>query len=204
MIRSSDTAQCRLGRTRLLRTLLACCLAASPLAARADWTEDARLCATIDGDPGRAIASCTRAIESARLTNDELIQTFQNRSFEYLNLRDFYNALIDASTAIGLAPSFAGAWNQRGRVHFESGSLELAIADFTEALRLYDLHGPMTSLTIGMEVPVTASFNLGLAYEALSNRPKAAEYFQRAYSLAPAAAPFQEKFREYGLTASGP
>ena len=178
---------------------LALVLATAPGVTTAEWTEDAQLCATIAEDPERAIAHCSAAIESGLLSPNELVQTFQNRSYEYLNLRDFYNALIDASTAIGLAPDFAGAWNQRGRVHFESGSWELAIQDYVEALRLYDLHGPMTSLTVGLEVPANASFNLGLAYEALENPTKAAAFFQRAHSLAPDAPAFQDKFREYGL-----
>ena len=188
---------------RLKGTALAGALLLASPAAPAEWTEDAQLCATIYGDSLRAIAHCTAAIESGLLSTEELVQTFQNRSFEYLNLRDFYNALIDASTAIGLAPEFAGAWNQRGRVHFESGNWDLAIADYEEALRLFEVHGGMTSVTVGTGVPISTSFNLGLAYEALGNAAKASEYLAQAYLLAPDEPAFQAKFREYGLVSRG-
>lgn len=182
---------------------LLCALALSPGLSRAEWTEDARLCATIFEDSLQAIGHCTAAIESGLLSTEELVQTFQNRSFEYLSLRDFYNALLDASTAIGLAPDFAGAWNQRGRVHFESGNWELAIADFQEALRLHELHGGKTSVTVGTEVPVSTLFNLGLAYEALGSTAKAGEYFVQAFALAPDLPAFQARFRDYGLVPRG-
>lgn len=185
-------------RTALFSALILAPLLA-PAAARSEWTQDAQLCAAIYGDSLRAIAHCTAAIESGLLTTDELVQTFQNRSFEYLNLGDVYNALIDASTAIGLAPEFPGAWNQRGRVHFESGSWELAIADYEEALRLFEEHGGRTRVTVGTEVPISTAFNLGLAYEALGNAAKASEYLAQAYVLAPDEPAFQSKFREYGL-----
>ena len=97
------------------------------------------------------------------------------------------------------APEFAGAWNQRGRVHFESGNWDLAIADYEEALRLFEAHGSLTSVTVGTEVPISTSFNLALAYEAQGNPAKAAEYFAQAFLLSPDTPAFQAKFREYGL-----
>lgn len=165
--------------------------------ARAEWTEDARLCAEIEGDSDRAILHCTQAIESGQLEKEELSLTFSNRAYEYRNKGDFDQALIDANTAIGLDPENYRGWNERGRIYYQREDFDKAIADFEQALTRHS--SLETTTTVGLEIDVSANYNLGLCHEKKGDRARAREYFARAHALAPNASVLQNKFREYGL-----
>ena len=51
-------------------------------------------------------------------------------------MAEYERALENYTTAIGLAPDFAAAYNNRGVIHGRKGAYESAIADYSAAIRL--------------------------------------------------------------------
>jgi tetratricopeptide (TPR) repeat protein len=99
--------------------------------ARAD---DADVCSNASGDV--AIAACTRAIDSGRLTRENLVVTFYNRGMEYRAKGNYAAAITDYGSALAIDPNYLAAWNNRGLAKKESGDLDGAFADYSQAIRL--------------------------------------------------------------------
>lgn len=99
------------------------------------WTEDAQKCSETP-DPEAAVAFCTRAIESGRLSDAALASTLNNRANAYQNKRDWDRAIQDYDQAIRLDPDFALARNNRGSAYQHKGDYERALRDYNNAIRL--------------------------------------------------------------------
>lgn len=59
-----------------------------------------------------------------------------NRAFAHIKLENFGSAIMDASTAIDLDPTFIKGFYRRATAYFSLGKLEESKADFTEAVKL--------------------------------------------------------------------
>lgn len=93
-------------------------------------TAEVEACAD-PGAPQKAIAACTRAIESGELDGERLGIVYFNRAASYSNAGDQGKALADLNEALRLLPGSAQAYGMRGIVHGLKGDLDAAIADFT-------------------------------------------------------------------------
>ena len=99
------------------------------------WTEDAQKCSEVS-DPEVALAHCTRAIESGRLSGGALAVTLNNRANAYQNKRDYDRAIQDYNEAIRLDPDSALVRNNRGNAYQHKGDYEHALQDYDQAIRL--------------------------------------------------------------------
>jgi tetratricopeptide (TPR) repeat protein len=116
-----------------LTLMLAGPLASIMLAPQVNAQEE-KTCYTQTGDA--AIAACTRAINSGRLTGRDLAGTFLYRGTAYKGNRDFDRAIADFSEAIRLNPDSPFAYGQRGLVYNQMSDYDRAIADLTRFIAL--------------------------------------------------------------------
>ncbi|MCW5604820.1 MAG: tetratricopeptide repeat protein [Burkholderiales bacterium] len=115
------------------------CFCLCLILASATWAQtasDAELCLSITGNPDLAIKHCTAAIESKKITGEDLAQLYSGRAAEWAAKGDYDRAIADAGTALKLAPKLAFAHYQRGVAWANKGEVERAIADFDAALQL--------------------------------------------------------------------
>lgn len=101
----------------------------------AQWSDDAQRCRTIS-DSDQALAYCTAAIESGRLSTANLAVTFNNRGDAYHQKGNYDRAIQDYDQAIRLNPGFALALNNRGLAYEDKGNYDRAIQDYDQAIRL--------------------------------------------------------------------
>jgi Flp pilus assembly protein TadD len=85
---------------------------------------------------------------------------------------EYDNAIADFSTALGLNPKYAGAYNGRGIAWYQKGQYDKAIADYTQALQL----APANSETYN---------NRGVAWKLTGQYDKAIADFTQALQLNP-------------------
>ena len=71
-----------------------------------------KTCLEKSGD--EAIAGCTTAITSGKLSTADLAKTFYNRGVEWANKHDYARAIADYSEAIRLNLQYAAAFYNRG------------------------------------------------------------------------------------------
>ena len=116
-----------------LGTAISLAWIAVPAAAQ---TSDPNLktCEEKSGD--EAIAGCTAAITSGKLSTADLAITFYNRGIEWSNKHDYAHAITDYTEAIRLNPQLAQAFNNRGIAYDNLNDYARAIADYSEAIRL--------------------------------------------------------------------
>ncbi|MFY9895001.1 MAG: tetratricopeptide repeat protein [Xanthobacteraceae bacterium] len=88
------------------------------------------------GSGNAAIAACTRAIASHKLTGRRLAQVYVSRGEGYRQLNDYDHSLADLSQAIKSDPTYSGAWYSRGVTLYFMHDFEHAIEDYHEAIRL--------------------------------------------------------------------
>jgi lipoprotein NlpI len=109
------------------------------LAASGAWGQpavDAQRCATIENDPDLAIAICTRAIESGRISGEALAKLHLIRGAEWAGKGDHDRAIADYDAAIRLKPRSADVFFNRGSAWAIKGEPDRAIADYDAAIRL--------------------------------------------------------------------
>jgi lipoprotein NlpI len=97
---------------------------------------DAERCATLSGQPDLAIKHCTLAIESGKVTGEELAKLHYNRGIEWAARGEHQRAIADYDSAIRLDPKFAEAYFNRGHAWANRGNSDRAIADYGAAIRL--------------------------------------------------------------------
>ncbi len=107
-------------------------LAGSARAATA--ADEMKICHDQSGDV--AIAACTRAIESGRLTKRNLAYAYTSRGVEWRAKGEVDRAIYDHSEAIRTDPTVPEAWYNRGNAYRQKGDYDRAIADYNEAIRL--------------------------------------------------------------------
>jgi len=95
-----------------------------------------------DYDTGRckeAIADFTKSIE----LNSKYPQTFNNRAYTYMRMRDYKNALADLNKALTLDPNYINALMNRGDIYnyyFEVDKAK-AIADYQKIISIAGTSG---------------------------------------------------------------
>jgi len=99
--------------------------------ARAD---DMKTCIDASGDV--ALAACTRAIQSGRLSKKDLAGAFTNRGVKWRAKDDVERAIDDHTEAIRIDPNNYYAYYNRGNAYLGQGDLDRAIADYGIAARL--------------------------------------------------------------------
>ena len=114
-------------------------LAALLVPAGAAFADDLQTCYDASGDV--AIAACTRAIESGRLSKANLAIAYTSRGVEWRAKGQVDRAIIDHGDAIRTDPTLADAFYNRGNAYKQKGELDRAIADYTAAIRLNPKRG---------------------------------------------------------------
>jgi tetratricopeptide (TPR) repeat protein len=101
-------------------------------AERAD--PNAKICHDKSGD--EAIAGCTAAIQSGKLSGVGLAIVFYGRGYEYQLQESSSRAIADYSEAIRLHREIVGPFFNRGGLYYRQKDYDRAIADFSEAIRI--------------------------------------------------------------------
>jgi lipoprotein NlpI len=96
--------------------------------------DDTQTCAKESGDV--AIAACSRAIATGRLSGHDLAVIYDNRAVEYQNKGDLDRAIADYNEAIRLDPEYVTAYRNRARTWNLKGDADNSIADFNQAIKL--------------------------------------------------------------------
>lgn len=139
-------------------------IAAAPAAA-----DDFETCAKASGD--RAIAACTRAIDSGQHKDKDLASLHYNRGWEYDEKGEYKRAIEDYDRAIELNPR-PNYYTNRGLAYSSLDDFDRAIEDYDEAIRLDAKHA-------------VAWNNRGVAYEKKGDLQRALRNFTEAIRLDP-------------------
>lgn len=126
----------------------------------------------------KAIADATRAIEMNKMSQKETLP-YNTRGLAWARLNQYKKGVEDISQAIALDPAPIFFVN-RGSVHMLSGEYDLAISDFTSALK----RDPRYTSAYGFR---------GIAYENKGDHAKAAFDFTRAIALDPESASYYRR-----------
>jgi tetratricopeptide (TPR) repeat protein len=129
---------------------------------------------------------CDVALRGNMSRSDEK-KTLVNRGIIHNRNGSLQEAADDFNAALDIDGGLAEAYLNRGNTYFLAGQNDAAIEDYEHALSL------------GVSKPWAAWYNLGLAYEAKSDKAKAREAYQKALDENPSFAMAKEK-----LTALGP
>ena len=111
------------------------------VAASAD--PNAKICHDKSGD--EAIAGCTAAIQSGKLSGIGLAIVFYGRGFEYQGQENATRAIADYSEAIRLDQGKAGPFFNRGGLYDRQEDYTRAIADYSETIRIDPQFAPAFS-----------------------------------------------------------
>jgi lipoprotein NlpI len=157
--------------------LLAVTLMFAAAGAQAQAT-DAERCGTLSGQSDLAIQHCTRAIESGKISGDELARLYYNRAIEWTAKGDHDRAIADYDAAIRVSPKFADAHFNRGHSWSSKGEPDRAIADYDAAIRL-NPEDPAALLSRAVEWMMKGDYGRAIAdYDAgLKIDPKSAAAF---------------------------
>jgi len=124
----------RFATLALLLTTLAA--VGAPAFGQSGWTDDAQRCYRGGGDPTLTIRYCTQAIESGKLSDENLSITYVNRGGLLLNKGEVERALADYNTAVRLNSDNSQAYVARGRLYRFRGEENKAQAEFDHAIGL--------------------------------------------------------------------
>jgi lipoprotein NlpI len=140
----------------------------------AQTNDEAQRCAAETGerDFDRAIDSCTGAIQSGLLSDQDLALSFGRRALAYHSKKDYDRAILDYDQAIRLGLNDADSFYQRGLAYFEKHDYDRAIQDFDQVLKLDPNHA-------------VALLKRGWAYENKKDYDRAIRDYDRALSLQP-------------------
>ena len=99
-----------------------------------ETTVQQQICADASA-PKKAIAACSKLIDSGDVTGRELAVVLYNRATVYSTIESLDKALMDLSAATRLAPEDAQFIGGRGIVYGMKGDVDAAILDFTAAIK---------------------------------------------------------------------
>jgi tetratricopeptide (TPR) repeat protein len=136
--------------------------------ARADDAADCQSAA----DPAKAVAACTRIIDSGAVAGRELAVAYYGRGNAHDRQSEVDQALADLRQAVAIDPKFVAAWNDLGLATLKNGDAEAAIADFGRAIGINPQFG-------------LAYSNRGLARQRKGERAEALADFDKAIALDP-------------------
>ncbi len=142
--------------------------------ARAGAVEDveAGLAAARAGNYEAAIPLFSRAIDTGKLSRENLVITYDNRGNAFVGKRLYYRAIADYTEALKLAPEYANAYNGRGNAYADKGLDDQAIADYSRAIELRPKH-------------MNAYYNRGVAYHKIGRYRRAVADYTAAWGLRP-------------------
>lgn len=121
----------------LVSTLVTLNGAAAPAAAQFN-DPDFRTCEDKSG--AEAIAGCTVAIGSGKLSNEYIAITYLSRGTIFLQQEDYARAMADFNKSIQTDPKLALAFTTRGDVYFLQKNYTRAMADYDKAIHLNPGH----------------------------------------------------------------
>ena len=119
-------------------------------------------------DHSEAIRLYSEAIE----LDPKLAMAYNNRGFEYIELKEYELALGDLNRAVELDSKLTLAYNNRGRVFARLKQYDRAIADYNKAIELNPNYA-------------NAYNNLGYTYDDLNRYDRAIENYSKAIELNP-------------------
>jgi tetratricopeptide (TPR) repeat protein len=126
---ASNSAWSALGRSAAIGIVAALVGFAAPAIA-----DDLQKCHDESGDS--AIAACTRAIETAKLSKRYKAVAYTSRGVEWRTKGQLDRAIADHTQAIKLDPNLSEAFYNRGNAYGDKGDNDRAIADYDQAIRL--------------------------------------------------------------------
>jgi len=132
--------------------------------------DDLAICTSDSGDD--AIAACSRAINSGKVSPTNLASVLRSRGSEYAAKKNYDLAIADFNEAIKLDPNGSSSFVSRGRAYDDKNDYDRAIADFSEAIKL----DPNDSYSF---------FWLGAAYHDKKDYNRAIANFDEAIKLNP-------------------
>ena len=133
-------------------------------------------------DPVKAIASCTRVIESPSVPPDMKAAAYQKRGIAYDRRGERQKALADFTTILANRPGNGPTLLMRGVTYAQINQLDKAIADFSAAID--SDHGYAKAYTLR-----------GRAYEQNGALQKAAADYSKAIALAPQSVEARERLK---------
>jgi len=93
-------------------------------------------CKNETGGPAHVVQSCTAAINSGKLSDNDQIGALNNRGIAYQNEGDFPHAIQDFTRVLSADPDHQEAINNRGALYMIQGDYDHSIVDYTKALQL--------------------------------------------------------------------
>lgn len=161
--------------------VLAPCMATAQMAVTTFGQTDAAACyQNANNDLSRDAGPCDAALRGD-LTREDRKKTLVNRGIIHNRNGALQAALDDFNAALEIDDSLAEAYLNRGNSFYLAGDNDSAIADYEKAL------------TLEVNRPWAAWYNIGLAYEAKKDKAKAREAYKQALSLNPDFAMAQAK-----------
>jgi tetratricopeptide (TPR) repeat protein len=118
----------------------------------------------------QALKGCSDLIATGKLTGEDLANAYALSGDWLSDKGDYTKSIASYSAAIKAAPSYSGAFNNRGLAYMASGDAKSALTDYTQAIRL----GPKTSARY---------YNRGLASAKLGDHLAAIGDFSQAIVL---------------------
>ncbi len=137
------------------------------------------------GQSESTVDLCTRALKHGGLNPRDKAATLVNRGIVYTNLGKLDDALADFEAALGIKPSLAEAYLNRGNTFIFKRQFQAAVKDYDRALEL------------DTRQAFAAYYNRGLAHEALRDLDSAYADFLKAQELAPEWELVNERIRTY-------
>jgi tetratricopeptide (TPR) repeat protein len=87
-------------------------------------------------DTNSANAFSVPAVDKSNQHYLQLVKDFNDRAVGCRQEKDFECAIDDFSRAIDVMPDFAKAHNNRGEAYSAKGETDLAVKDFTNAIKI--------------------------------------------------------------------
>lgn len=120
----------------------------------------------------QALKGCADIIATGKLSGEDLANAYALSGDWLAEKGDYAKAISSYSEAIKAAPTYSGAFNNRGLAYMAAGNAKSALDDYTQAIRL----GPKTS---------SRYYNRGLASARLGDHLSAVGDFSQALVLDP-------------------
>lgn len=99
--------------------------------------DDAQKCYKIKSDPDLTIQYCTTAIQSGKLSTENLVSVMAKRGYAYYKKRNFDQAISDFSAVIRLDPNIPPIYIKRGMAYeYSERNYDETIDNFNSAIRL--------------------------------------------------------------------
>lgn len=123
-------------------------------------------------DPAKAIAGCTKLVQSANVPPNMQVAAYQKRGVAYDRRGERQKAIADFTTVLKRKPGNAPTHLMRGVTYAQINQLDMAIADFSAAIQTDNGYAKAYTLR-------------GRAYEQKGALQKAAADYTKAIALAP-------------------